>query len=46
MIASLSFDRVYHPYDGGADVLVATAGERDELKRRHVDWLSAHPSGF
>ncbi|MGW4398465.1 DUF3885 domain-containing protein [Amycolatopsis nivea] len=46
MIASLSFDRVHHPYDGGADVLLPTTSERDELKHRHADWLSAHPSGF
>ncbi|WP_134663143.1 MULTISPECIES: hypothetical protein [unclassified Amycolatopsis] len=46
MIASLSFDRVHHPYDGGADILLPTTGERDELKRRHADWLSAHSSGF
>nr|WP_208720206.1 hypothetical protein [Amycolatopsis circi] len=46
MIASLSFDRVHHPYDGGADVLLPMAGERDRLKSRHVDWLSDHPLGF
>ncbi|MFD0201407.1 MULTISPECIES: DUF3885 domain-containing protein [Saccharothrix] len=46
MITSLSFDRVHHPYDGGADVLLPTTGERDALKRRHTDWLSAHPLGL
>jgi hypothetical protein len=46
MITSLLFDRVHHPYDGGADVLLPTTGERDALKRRHTDWLSAHPLGF
>ncbi|WP_199841229.1 MULTISPECIES: hypothetical protein [Actinomycetes] len=46
MIASLSFDRIHHPYDGGADVLLPTTGERDRLKRRHADWLSDHPLGF
>jgi hypothetical protein len=46
MITSLLFDRVHHPYDGGADVLLPTTSERDALKRRHADWLSAHPLGL
>ncbi|MFF1615312.1 hypothetical protein ACFVYA_46890 [Amycolatopsis sp. NPDC058278] len=46
MITSLAFDRVHHPYDGGADILLPTTGERDALKHRHTDWLSLHPSGF
>ncbi|MET8999464.1 hypothetical protein [Amycolatopsis sp. NPDC004169] len=46
MITSLGFDRVHHPYDGGADVLLSTGGERDALKRRHAGWLSDHPSGY
>ncbi|WP_446681595.1 DUF3885 domain-containing protein [Amycolatopsis halotolerans] len=45
MIASLSFDRVHHPYDGGSDVLLPTTAERDRLKSRHADWLSSHPLG-
>ncbi|MCE6996201.1 hypothetical protein LZG04_15525 [Saccharothrix sp. S26] len=46
MITSLSSDRVHHPYDGGADVLLPTTGERDTLKRRHTDWLSTHQLGL
>ncbi|MFD8494909.1 hypothetical protein [Amycolatopsis sp. NPDC059657] len=46
MVTSLSFDRVYHPYDGGADILLPTTDERDALKCRHADWLSAHPLGL
>ncbi|MFI1759558.1 hypothetical protein [Streptomyces sp. NPDC020571] len=38
--------RIHHPYDGGADVVLATPGERDGLRDRHVDWLSPHPSGL
>jgi hypothetical protein len=30
---------LYHPYDGGADVSMADAGERDQLKAAHADWL-------
>lgn len=34
------------PYDGGADVLLASSVERDALKARHADWLSTHPNGL
>lgn len=37
---------LYHPYDGGADVIATTAGHRDELRSAHNDWLSAHPAGL
>ncbi|MEJ2856001.1 MULTISPECIES: DUF3885 domain-containing protein [unclassified Saccharothrix] len=46
MITSLTFDRVHHPYDGGADILLPTTTERDALELRHTDWLSTHPSGL
>ncbi|MFB9688855.1 DUF3885 domain-containing protein [Amycolatopsis plumensis] len=46
MIASSSFDRIHHPYDSGADVLLPTIGERDTIKHSHADWLSEHPSGY
>jgi hypothetical protein len=46
MITSTSFDRIHHPYDGGADVLLPTTEARDALKQRHNDWLSAHPRGL
>jgi hypothetical protein len=37
---------LYHPYDGGADVIAANPQDRDELRSRHVDWLPAHPDGM
>lgn len=37
---------LYHPYDGGADVILPTQAERDALKERHQGWLSTHPSGL
>ena len=37
---------LYHPYDGGADVIATTAGHRDQLRCAHSDWLSAHPAGL
>ncbi|MGI5220405.1 DUF3885 domain-containing protein [Nocardia sp. CA-290969] len=46
MITDLSFERIHHPYDGGADVLLPTTAERDTLMHRHAGWLSQHPEGF
>lgn len=37
---------LYCPYDGGADVLLPSTAERDALRERHRDWLSAHPGGL
>ncbi|WP_406085216.1 hypothetical protein [Streptomyces virginiae] len=38
--------RFHHPYDGGADVVLPTRQERDRMRERHTDWLSAHPQGY
>ncbi|WP_316520150.1 DUF3885 domain-containing protein [Kitasatospora brasiliensis] len=46
IIAGAGLRRLYHPYDGGADVYLTTAEERDRLKERHFGWLSVHPSGW
>ena len=37
---------LYHPYDGGADVIAASVEQRDQLKAEFRDWLSAHPGGL
>lgn len=37
---------VYHPYDGGADVVLASTQERDRLKEQLREWLSSHPDGL
>ncbi|MEU4344391.1 hypothetical protein AB0H00_24535 [Nocardia sp. NPDC023852] len=46
MIAGLGLERIHHPYDGGADVLLPTTAERDTLEHRHAPWLSDHPRGL
>lgn len=46
IIAPTQMSWLYAPYDGGADVIAATAGHRDQLRRTHTDWLSAHPAGL
>jgi hypothetical protein len=46
MITDTGMRRIHHPYDGGADVFLATAQERDEIRQRHADWLSSQLSGL
>ncbi|WP_405931172.1 hypothetical protein [Streptomyces sp. NBC_00827] len=44
--ADTELRRIRHPYDGGADVILATPEERDRLRDQHTDWLSSHSSGL
>ncbi len=37
---------LYHPYDGGADVILPSTKQRDNIKAKHPDWLSTHPEGY
>lgn len=37
---------LYHPYDGGADVIAPSPSRRDELRAEFAAWLSAHPEGL
>ncbi|GLY75797.1 DUF3885 domain-containing protein [Actinoallomurus iriomotensis] len=37
---------LYHPYDGGADLITSTVQERDAFEQRHSAWLSSHPLGL
>jgi hypothetical protein len=46
IITTAAMGWLYHPYDGGADVIATTAGQRDQLRCAHTDWLSAHPAGL
>lgn len=46
MIISPAKRMVFHPYDGGADVVLATTEQRDRLKKKYDEWLSDHPDGF
>ncbi|MFF1304018.1 hypothetical protein [Streptomyces sp. NPDC058307] len=38
--------RIHHPYAGGADVVLASAGERDRLREQFGGWVSPHASGL
>ncbi|MFD0539351.1 hypothetical protein ACFQY7_42060 [Actinomadura luteofluorescens] len=44
IISPLDLRWLYHPYDGGADVIAPSVRERDGLKSRHADWLPTPPS--
>lgn len=46
IICSVSGGWLYHPYDGGADVILLSEAQRDEIKGQHKDWLSPHPEGL
>lgn len=45
IIMDTDLRRLYLPYDGGADVILASPQERDALKNSHANWLSTHPLG-
>lgn len=37
---------VFHPYDGGADIIMASTEAINKLKKKHQAWLSNHPEGY
>lgn len=37
---------LFHPYDGGMDVIAPTADDRDRLAARFGTWLSERPDGL
>lgn len=43
IIADEQLTCLYHPYDGGADVIAPSVEMRDALHDKHSSWLSAHP---
>ncbi|MGV9785620.1 DUF3885 domain-containing protein [Streptomyces sp. NPDC003435] len=45
-ITDTQMQRIYYPYDGGADVFLTTPEERDLTRQRHAHWLSRSPSGL
>ncbi|MDT5028556.1 MAG: hypothetical protein QOE61_4982 [Micromonosporaceae bacterium] len=46
LVADTGLRWLYHPYDGGMDVMLSSTAERDALRSRHHDWLSTHPGGL
>lgn len=46
VIADTSLRWLFHPYDGGMDVIADSPGERDRLAARFSSWLSDRPDGL
>jgi hypothetical protein len=46
ILADQQLGWLYHPYDGGADVLTLRSAERDVLAARHGDWLPSNRWGL
>lgn len=37
---------LFHPYDGGMDLILESSAARDHIRSSHLDWLSPWPSGL
>jgi hypothetical protein len=46
LVVSVKRNRIIAPYDGGVDVVLREAAERDEFKSKYAKWLSARPDGL
>ena len=46
MIISAEKNFVYHPYDGGADVILKDGQTRDNCKKKYEEWLPDRPDGL
>ncbi|GAB3088766.1 hypothetical protein GCM10027186_57700 [Micromonospora schwarzwaldensis] len=46
ILAPADLGWLYHPYDGGADVIRPTREQRDALRAQYPDWLSQQSSGL
>lgn len=46
IITDTELNWLYHPYDGGADVITSSTLQRDMLRAQHLQWLSSHPQGL
>lgn len=45
-ITTASVDWLYHPYDGGGDVIARTPRERDDLAQLFREWLPENEAGL
>jgi hypothetical protein len=46
MITPRDLSWIYHPYDGGADLITRSSDERDALRTTFNAWLSPFPHGL
>jgi hypothetical protein len=45
-VISFERSRIFAPYDGGVDVVLRDAAERDAFKSKYANWLSERPDGL
>jgi hypothetical protein len=46
IIVGIASNTIFHPYDGGSDVILPSTEKRNELKNKFSMWLSSHPEGY
>ena len=46
LVTGVSLRWLFHPYDGGMDVIAPSVQERDRLAARFGTWLSDRPDGL
>ena len=46
VVTDTSLRWLFHPYDGGMDVIAPSAAERERLAARFSTWLSDRPDGL
>lgn len=46
LLVSMAADRVYAPYDGGADIFLPASERPAAWRARYAEWLSVDPSGM
>lgn len=46
MICEKACRWIFHPYDGGMDVVLDSPDVRDALRKQFSAWLSTHPAGL
>jgi hypothetical protein len=46
LIIGLTNKFIYHPYDGGADIIIVSDSLRSRIYTEYLDWVSTHPEGL
>lgn len=46
ILAPENLEWLYHPYDGGVDIVVSSVEQRDSLRSKYRSWLSSRSDGL
>jgi hypothetical protein len=46
LLAGVNQNCLYHPYDGGADIILESKSARDWKKKQYAAWLPKNPQGL